>query len=340
MNDVIARALDQHECALIREGVRLVVLLDGLVVHAHLGPARTESRHLSEQAARDAFVARIEQAFAEGFSAMHRDPPKREPMPPRTFPSPIPFALPPPPPSPPRPSSTHGAWEISAPFVRVEFGSFDDPEWSTLLEAPPEPDVSHLEVFVLADAADAFETVAEEGVPRWARGLTLASFEGIEEFTASELDCDAHWPHLSHVRRLELRAGHIHLPPLALGELQHLEVWCASADEALISSLCAEPWPELRSLRLWLAREGQPGLPAAALKPLMDRTRFPKLTSLGLHATSENGPLLERIRASSLGPQLTTLVIDGAVSVGELPEPSGIELLSTGEFFPLRSGRF
>jgi hypothetical protein len=134
--------------------------------------------------------------------------------------------------------------------------------------------------------------------------------------------------------------GHIHLPPLALSELQHLELWCANADEALISSLCAEPWPELRSLRLWLAREGQPGLPAAALTPLLDRTRFPKLTSLGLHATSENGPLLERIRASSLGPQLTTLVIDGAVSVGELPEPSGIELLSTGEFFPLRSGRF
>lgn len=346
MDDVIARALEQQECVLSDGAVRWVLMLDGRVVRSQRGAVRSESAHSTERSAREAYVAALEAALREGFAAEHRDPPpvvraQRTPTTPEpevVRPASRVLAVATPTAERSAAEALPAAWAYEPPDLRVTFDGMDDPCWAQLVDAPT--GATHLELLSVFDWPSAIEAVHDAGLPPWAQSLCLASFDSIEEFVAAELDAASLWPQLERLERLELRAGRVHLPPTSLPRLRHLELWCADADPAVISSLVAEPWPELRSLRLWLARVDHPGLPGAEVLPLFDRDRFPKLTSLGLHALSEVDDLPRALAASTLGPQLTTWVIDGAAGRGSLPEPDGIELLSTGEFFPLRSGRF
>jgi hypothetical protein len=147
------------------------------------------------------------------------------------------------------------------------------------------------------------------------------------------------WDRFAALEQLELRAGSVRVPGRALPALRHLEVWSAHAEPDLIAALAAQPWPSLVSLRLWLGREGQPGLPADALEPLWRPRLFPALRSLAIQATSQNEHLLERVEACGLSAQVTTLVLEGVAGRGSVTPPDGITVLSTDEFFPLRSGR-
>ncbi len=339
---VIDAALAQQECVLTRDGARVVVLLDGRKVRVERGASRTADPYMTEADARAAFIAAIEQALSEGFAPAHREPP-RAPPPPREFaprveapPLLIPVREAPPPPL---PAAATSAWPIDLPFVQVQLGLFDDPHWEALRAEPPEPGVTGVEFEIFGDVADAVELIAHSGLPAWTRELSLASFEGLEDYVASVLDASAVWEHFTTLNRLELRAGVVQLPGRALPALRHLEIWAATASPELIAALAAQPWPELQSLRLWLARDGEPGLPASELEPLWVPGRFPRLRSLAIQATSANDGLQARVEACGLAAQLETLVLEDVAVRGTVPEPDGINLLSTDEFFPLRSGR-
>lgn len=314
-DDFIAVALSQQECALVRDGMRLVVMLDGRTVHVHRGGDRSEKREASESDARDSFIAVIRAALDEGFAPMHRDPPKTAVTPIVRAPAPKPIPAPVPAPKPKKPALADalrsGDLQVERDVVRVVMDGMYGLEWSDLTAVDG---AKHLEIYIVADAEDSFAHVAEAGLPPWTTGLTLGTFEGIEEYDESELDVAMFASQLGALTRLELRAGSIVLPPLKLEQLEHLEVWCQHADAELVAAIAASSWPRVKTARFWLG-----DLEAAEVAPLLEPKLFPALEKLRIEGV--DGELPERAH-------------------GDFPDADGIELMSTGEFFPLRSGRF
>jgi len=265
-----------------------------------------EQRRASEADARERFAAEIRQAIDDGFVPVARDPVRATPARPRPpTPPPAPAALPAPVSVPAPDGDERGEIGVNGAAISVCLDDLAPPSWADVCARPPAPRATHVELEVMDDADYVFDVVAREGLPGWATGVTLATFEGVETFLTSTLEVDRIWPHVGRLIRLELRAGRIRLPPelprAAAPELAHLELWCSHAEPAMIEGLAAAPWPALRVLRLWLAPPARPGLAARALDPLWSRSAFPALEHVQIFGVSDWDHLVDRVRASELG---------------------------------------
>ncbi len=343
--DLVKQALERQECVLERGTERLVVMLDGKTVVTQ-GAKRESSSHFNSAAAKDAFIAAIEGAVRDGFSAAHRDPPKAVPfhVTPRVEePAPAPRSLTvkaPPGPPPANDGDWPDAWEVRPPRVKVTISGIDDDEYPILVRGEPLEGVDHVEIEAF-DGLEANDVLAAEGVPPWATGLTFMSYEAVEEFEATGIDVGPLCQHFTNLRRLELRAGEFTWPTQgelqALPNLRHLEVWCLRPDDALVAALAAKSWPTLTTLRLWLS-----DFSLARLEPLLVAPLFPRLARLGVHAVDVGTPeqasaFAAKFKASALGSQLESFDSDVAAWGRPFPEADGIEVLSTGRYYPLRA---
>lgn len=170
-------------------------------------------------------------------------------------------------------------------------------------------------------------------------GLGLLTFDALEDYCEAELDPTALWPLLGQLELLELRAGRSLTVPGALPRLASLSLTTSEARVELVEQLCAETWPALTSLELYL--DARVPLRAAEVLSALRLDRFPRLAHLALRGLHGASGVVEALG----GRALESLVVshgDASGGFGASPfrAPSGIELLSDGRFYPLRSARF
>lgn len=344
MNDeLIETALARQECVLLRDGVRRVLLLDGSSVITE-GDGAGREKHLNASAAKDGFRAAILSALEAGFTAAPRDAPKKSTfVQPQRAPDAPTFAPPAAParvvPPRQRTSEWPETWTIHENVVQVRIDPFDGAEWEPLHQRQP-PGVDFIQVDG-ETPEEAVELVLEGKLPGWARGLGLLSFDVVEDYCAAELDPTPLWSALGSLTALELRAGASIVIPSALPSLERLGVFTSEATMELVQALTASTWPALTELELFLDAYEQ--LDGTTIARALTKERFPALRHLALRGTRFDDGTVEAL--ASLG--LASLVLshgesdDRAVGA-KTPflEPSGIEVMSEGRFFPLRSPRF
>ncbi len=343
MNDeLIETALARQECVLLRDGVRRVLLLDGSSVITE-GDGAGREKHLNASAAKDGFRAAILSALDAGFTPAPRDAPKKstfvQPQRAPDAPTFVPLPSPPRPVARARSSEWPDTWTIHENAVQVRIDPFDGAEWEPLHQRQP-PGVDFIEVEG-ETAEEAIELVLEGRLPSWARGLGLLSFDVVEDYCAAEFDPTPLWSALGSLTSLELRAGSSIVIPSALPALQRLGVFTSEATMGLVQALTASTWPALTELELFL--DAYELLDGTDIARALTKERFPSLRHLALRGTRFDDGTLE-----ALGPLgLASLVLshgesdDRAVGA-KTPflEPVGIEVMSEGRFFPLRSARF
>lgn len=343
MNDeLIETALARQECVLLRAGVRRVLLLDGSSVITE-GDGAGREKHLNASAAKEGFRAAILAALEAGFTPAPRDAPKKS-----TFVQPqrapdAPTFVPPAPPAPVRPprrptSEWPDTWTLHENIVQVRIDPFDGAEWEPLHQRQP-PGVDFIDIEG-ETPEEAVELVREGRLPPWARGLGLLSFDVVEDYCAAELDPTPLWSALGSLTSLDLRSGSNIVIPSALPSLQRLAVFTSEATMALVQSLTASTWASLTELELFL--DSTELLDGTTIARALTKERFPALRHLALRGTRFDDDTLEALKP--LG--LASLVLshgetdDHAVGVPTpFREPDGIEVLSEGRFYPLRSSR-
>lgn len=333
---IVDAALERHECVLERRGQRRVLLLDGSTVITEGDRARRE-RHLDGATAREAFRQAILDALTEGFAPAPRDPPKKTAfVQPQRAPEPV-IAPAQAPALVPRPARLHD-WLVEPPNLRVTIDPFDGADWEPLFDERPEG-VSFIDIEG-EHPDDALELVSERGLPSWANGLSLLSYQLVEDYHAAELDPSPVWPLLESLETLELRAGAaITLPATPLPSLRHLGLFTSEATHALVESLTRSTWLQLTSLELFL--DSSTPLDGRAVAALLTAERFPALRHLAIRGVRESEACVEHLRDRGL-TSLTLTHGDTDAGFGRCPfdEPSGIEVLSENRFYPLRSPRF
>ncbi|MBL8938710.1 MAG: hypothetical protein JNM69_29385 [Archangium sp.] len=344
MNDeLIETALARQECVLLRAGVRRVLLLDGSSVITE-GDGAGREKHLNASAAKEGFRAAILAALEAGFTPAPRDAPKKS-----TFVQPqrapdAPTFVPPAPPAPVLPprrptSEWPDTWTLHENIVQVRIDPFDGAEWEPLHQRQP-PGVDFIDIEG-ETPEEAVELVLEGGLPSWTRGLGLLSFDVVEDYCAAELDPTRLWSALGSLTALDLRSGSRVVIPSSLPSLQRLGVFTSEATLALVQQLTASTWSSLTELELFL--DSSELLDGTVIARALTKERFPALRHLALRGTRFDDDTLEALKP--LG--LASLVLshgetdDHAVGVPTpFAEPVGIEVLSEGRFYPLRSSRF
>lgn len=343
MNDeLIETALARQECVLLRDGVRRVLLLDGSSVITE-GDGAGREKHLNASAAKDGFRAAIRSALDAGFTPAPRDPPKKSTfVQPQRAPEAPSFV---PPPSPPRPvararsSEWPDTWTIHDDAVQVRIDPFDGAEWEPLHHRQP-PGVAFIEVEG-ETAEEAVELVVEGRLPGWARGLGLLAFDVVEDYCAAELDPTPLWSALGSLTSLELRAGASIVLPSALPSLQRLGVFTSEGTMALVQALTASTWSSLTELELFL--DAPELLDGTVIARALTKERFPSLRHLALRGVRFDDGTVEALEPLGLSSVVLSHGESDDRAMGAkspFREPDGIEVLSEGRFYPLRSGRF
>lgn len=344
MNDeLIETALARQECVLLRDGVRRVLLLDGSSVITE-GDGAGREKHLNASAAKDGFRAAILSALDAGFTPAPRDAPKKSTFvqPQRAPDAPTFVPLPSPPPRPvarARSSEWPETWTIHENVVQVRIDPFDGVEWEPLHQRQP-PGVDFIQVDG-ETPEEAVELVLQGKLPGWARGLGLLSFDVVEDYCAADLDPTPLWSALGSLTSLELRAGASIVIPSALPSLQRLGVFTSEATMELVQALTASTWPALTELELFL--DAYELLDGTVIARALTKERFPSLRHLALRGARFDDGTLEALKPLSL----SSVVLSHGESddrakgtTSPFREPGGIEVLSEGRFYPLRSGRF
>lgn len=332
-----------QECVLLRDGVRRVLLLDGSSVVTE-GDGAGREKHLNAAAAKEGFRAAILAALAAGFTPAPRDAPKKS-----TFVQPqrapeAPTFVPPAPPAPVAPprrptSEWPDTWTIRDEAVQVRIDPFDGAEWKPLHERQP-PGVDFIDIEG-ETPEEAVELVLEGRLPSWARGLGLLSFDVVEDYCAAELDPSQLWSALGSLTALDLRAGSRIVIPSALPSLQRLGVFTSEATMALVQQLTASTWSSLTELELFL--DASELLDGTVIARALTKERFPALRHLALRGTRFDDDTLETLKPLGLASLVLSHGESDDRAVGAktpFREPDGIEVLSEGRFYPMRSSRF
>lgn len=164
-----------------------------------------------------------------------------------------------------------------------------------------------IEVMEDGDLEDACAIVGK-GLPPVVESLTLAVYEGVEQFLATRVDVSRALPGLGKLRRLELQAGSLQVGSLDLPELRELHVRAGGLPPGTVRAVLAASWPRLESLTLWFgsARYGATSK-AADLAPLFSGERFPALRSLALQACEPADEVAAALAVSPLAARLRRL---------------------------------
>lgn len=340
-DELIETALARQECVLVRDGVRRVLLLDGSAVITE-GDGAGREKHLNASAAKEAFRAAILAALDAGFSPAPRDAPKKSTfVQPQRAPDAPMFT---PPPSPPRAaprartSEWPDSWTLHENVVQVRIDPFDGAAWEPLHQRQP-PGIDFIDVEA-ETPEEAVELVLEGRLPSWARGLGLLSFDVVEDYCAAELDPTPLWSALGSLTALDLRAGSRVAIPSALPSLRHLGVFTSEATMQLVQQLTASTWASLTELELFL--DATTRLDGTAIASTLTKERFPALRHLALRGVRFDDGTLEALEPLGLSSVALTHGESDDLVVGTktpLREPDGIEVLSEGRFYPLRSSR-
>lgn len=136
-------------------------------------------------------------------------------------------------------------------------------------------------------------------------------------------DLSALWPQVPNLRALTLRAGRITIGSIDLPELESLTTISGGLDADSLGALAQATWPALRrtSICVGRARHGA-AADAAAVAPLLEGTRTPRLTALGIRNSEFTDELIDRLSKSPLLSQLSEV----DVSLGTLTS-SGVSAL-------------
>lgn len=341
-DELIETALARQECVLLRDGVRRVLLLDGSSVITE-GDGAGREKHLNASAAKEAFRAAILAALDAGFTPAPRDAPKKSTfVQPQRAPDAPTFALPPSPPrAAPRARTSEWpeTWTLRENVVQVRIDPFDGAEWEPLHQRQP-PGVDFIDIEG-ETPEEAVELVLEGRLPSWARGLGLLSFDVVEDYCAAELDPTRLWSALGSLTALDLRSGSRVVIPSSLPSLQRLGVFTSEATMALVQQLTASTWASLTELELFL--DSTELLDGTTVARALTKERFPALRHLALRGTRFDDNTLEALKPLGLASLVLSHGESDDRAVGAktpFREPDGIEVLSEGRFYPMRSSRF
>ena len=169
----------------------------------------------------------------------------------------------------------------------------------------------------------------------------MLSFDVVEDYCAAELDPTRLWSGLGSLTALDLRSGSRVVIPSSLPSLQRLGVFTSEATMALVQQLTTSTWSSLTELELFL--DASELLDGTTVARALTKERFPALRHLALRGARFDDDTLEALKPLGLASLVLSHGESDDRAVGAktpFREPDGIEVLSEGRFYPMRSSRF